>query len=230
MAKHHGFRVDLTDWKVDLRTVDGWASKFFKDHARRDRVLFGWLTEPHTVNGLRSLVTTNLKYWAATKEVRYLRAWVRPMSAHEFVRSIGRDSRVAHQAAERCVADILSGILLRVTHVATRRRALRKRTRDRTRPLLDAIFGSLRSNAQKRLAAVTSAKLALLRELVAVLSRYYEAKPDLAAYLPDDWETITPEALEQRTARSRRPWRGRGLFIERRRQAQLLSELEERQG
>ena len=200
-----GFKVDFSGW--DIKSARGkllcWDEGFFDDSVwMNDQQLLGWFCEGHTPAGLRQLIHNNLKYWKCAKSKRHHRGWVLPLSADEFRGLAKRVPKPVHKANVGVVTELLGDIVNEAAKIGFRRVQVRKRIRKDEHGCYSEVFKALRANAvgvTRRAAEAMQHKISRLRGHLELISRLRAEHPGVVVYLPDDWETVTPqEDLERR--------------------------------
>ena len=213
-----GFQIQLHAWTLSATQrahLREWVDRFFADSAwlSSGKVLVGWLgDEPHTVAGLRALITNNLRNWKCPKLTRYQRQWVKPLTAVEFNVLVGRPPQPVRKLAAQIARQAAENALKRVMAIqASRQRAAEKQT-ENNKNLLGAAFKATRTNAPRLEASREDGlrqRIACLRAHLDDLALRRTALPGVCLYLPFDWEKISPE--EAHAQRERRGYK-RKLF------------------
>ena len=194
-----GFRIDLSGWDLTGHRgkLQSWVDKFFVDGVWvNDDLLVGWLSESHTVPGMRDLVHHNLKNWKCSKLRRYQRNWVDQLTASEFNTLVGRVPRPLRNTVLRVIRRTVDVAVKRVLVIEKARVEAERKTTEANLRLCAMAFNALRANAPRASANRVEQlrqKVAHFRTHLISLERLRTELPGTPIYLPPDWETKTPE-------------------------------------
>lgn len=227
-----GFQICLGSWELKgshHAKLESWIAGVFVDAVWQKETLLGWSFDSYTAPRMRELVTNNLKNWGCVKKGRrYQKGWVKPLSAAEFMTLAGRAPRPVQTEVKQLLDRVFGKAVQRVVGIIDRREKAAQKADEANRLLAGAVFKALRDNApwaaeqrNRRL----EEKIARLRAHLDALAVLRTEHPEGALYLPEDWETVTPEEERVRLQRRgiKRPWVGSfRREDEERREAEIL--------
>jgi hypothetical protein len=218
------FVIDFKAKGVDVEHVDlitKWSFKFFEDCVidRDTLCLTGYLSQSHTVAGLRRLVSTNLNNWKIPKLKRYVKDWLYDISGDEYEARLGRPSPgrrklqmeiekmcedLVNEAVEAALQEIAQREIISAKHQQNIKHFQDRVKMTTLRTVFDALMHNTRPAAENRYRC----ELLHFLDLKDAVHELRTEFPETSIYINElTWRTDTPEKIAACLKNRKRPWR-----------------------